>query len=319
VWVGGWVGVCVGVCGWLGVCGCAPCLHHTHPPTHAQAQFILQSLIISKHCLILNTCRGMTFTQMAVRRLISCGRMSGLLDAAGVGGDLDLVKRLLAEGANIAERRPPLQATALLHAALWGRLETVKWLLVEGGAQVTERDGAGLTATHLAAMGGMLEMLQWLLQEGGADIAEATTNGNTVWDELIVSPRDDVAKLSSLIKVMVMLADAPPAFIAKLSPEHAELCTRGKQLRAQLPEYLEQQRASVTAHCPLPAALQSLVASYAVTTPADMWTADGPRAQATRAKRARAAVAEEAEEEEAEEGEGAPPLRRSLRLRHKRG
>ena len=70
---------------------------------------------------------------------------------------------------------------------------------------------------------------------------------------------------------MVMCDDAPNFFIARLSPQHAELATRGRQLRAQLPEYLDQQRASVFAHCPLPAVLQPLVAAYAATTPEDMW------------------------------------------------
>jgi hypothetical protein len=39
---------------------------------------------------------------------------------------------------------------------------------------------------------------------------------------------------------MVMLEDAPVVTIAKLSPQYAKICTRGRQLRAQLPYYLEQ-------------------------------------------------------------------------------
>jgi hypothetical protein len=79
---------------------------------------------------------------------------------------------------------------------------------------------------------------------------------------------------------MVMLEDVPTYFITnpKLSMHGAEICTRGRHLRAQLPFYLEQQRAAVGAQCPLPAVLQSLVASYATITPEDMWT-DGLRVQ----------------------------------------
>jgi hypothetical protein len=81
---------------------------------------------------------------------------------------------------------------------------------------------------------------------------------------------EDAAELSSLLKVMVLLEDAPAGFIGLLSPQHVDICTRGQQLRAQLPSYLEQQRAAVVAHCPLPGVLQSLVAAYTVTTPEDM-------------------------------------------------
>ena len=68
-----------------------------------------------------------------------------------------------------------------------------------------------------------------------------------------------------------MLGDAPATFIARLSPLHANIAMRGRQFRAQLPSYLEQQQDSVVAHCPIPAVLQSIVAAYAATTPGDMW------------------------------------------------
>jgi hypothetical protein len=86
----------------------------------------------------------------------------------------------------------------------------------------------------------------------------------------------DANALASLLKVMGLLADAPPDFVAKLSSTHAELTTRGRQLRAQLPLYLEQQRALVVAHCPLPAALQPIVYGFVAPTPEDMW-AEGLR------------------------------------------
>jgi translation elongation factor EF-4 len=112
----------------------------------------------------------------------------------------------------------------------------------------------------------------------------------------------DDAELSSLLKVMVMLEDAPVDFFAILSPHDAKICTRGRQLRAQLPSYLVQQRAAVVAHCNLPAVLQSLVAAYAATTPEDMW-ADGLRVQAPRAKRRRL------KSDKKKKGKGAPPPR----------
>jgi hypothetical protein len=127
-----------------------------------------------------------------------------------------------------------------------------------------------------------------------------------VWSRLKLEGAD-VDALASLLKVMVLLADAPPDFVAKLSPAHAELATRGRQLRAQLPSYLEQQRGLVVAHCPLPAALQPIVYGLAMFTPEDMWMG-GLRIRAPRLKRPRAGKEEDAV---------CVPLRRSVRLRQK--
>jgi hypothetical protein len=95
------------------------------------------------------------------------------------------------------------------------------------------------------------------------------------------------AELSSLLRVVVLLEDAPADFVEKLSSQHTAIYTQGRQLRAQLPSSLEQQRATVVAHCPLLTVMQFLVVSYAATTPEDMRT-DGLRVQVPRSKRARA-------------------------------
>jgi hypothetical protein len=153
--------------------------------------------------------------------------------------------------------------------------------------------------------------MQYLLEEQGASMSETSRVNNTVWDCIPSDHRGrNTAELSSLLKVVVMLEDAPAIFTARMTPQHAELCTRGRLLRAQLPSYLEQQRAAVVAHCPLPAVLHTVVATYAVTTPEDMW-ADGLPVKAPSAKRGRTETADK-------EDEDAPPVRRSLLVRQKR-
>jgi hypothetical protein len=166
----------------------------------------------------------------------------------------------------------------------------------------------------LAASNGHFAAMQYLLEEQGALMTEIDNYGATVWAYLLSNHRGgNTAEQTSLLKVMVMLEDAPVIFTARMSPQDADICTRGRQLRAQLPSYLEQQRAAVVAHCPLPAVLRPVVAVYAVTTPEDMW-ADGLRVQAPRAKRAR----RKTEKTDDEDGEDVPPLRRSRRLRQNR-
>jgi hypothetical protein len=238
--------------------------------------------------------------------------MSALL-AAVEEGDLMNVKRLVAEGADVKEKYNG-GFTSFLYAVCQGHIPIMHLLLTEGGSSLAERTTTGTRALLVAAGSGRFAAMQWLLQEQGAKMTEHDES-NTVWNYLHLSVHRAMndAELSSLLKVVVMLEDAPFDLCCFILPPHdVELCTRGRQLRAQLPSYLEQQRAVVVVQCPLPVVLHSLVAAYAVTTANDMW-ADGLRVQAPRAKRDRA----EADKEDEEDGEDAPPLRRSLRLRQK--
>ena len=174
--------------------------------------------------------------------------------------------------------------SALTHAASVGDLASVQ-LLISEGADVKAQyrsvllvAARGCVSFRTGAPFGLpiplrshLVLMQWLLEMDGASISDSNDDGETAWSMLSVVGAD-AAELSSLLKVMVMLAVAPANFVARLSPQHAKLATRGQHFRAQLPAYLEQQRASIISHCPLPAALQPLVAAYAATTPEDMWT-----------------------------------------------
>jgi hypothetical protein len=191
-------------------------------------------------------------------------------------GDLATIKRLRAEGVDVTERSS--NGTTAIMVAAWHDHSTIVKFLQAAGASVVEKDDTGCSALHCAALNGNLSLVQYFLQEAGASITDATNNGATVWTILNFKDTDTVA-LASLLKVMVMLDEAPSHFVAKLSPAHAALVTRGRQFRTQLPPYLDQQRASVVEHCPLPAVLQSIVAAYTATTPEHMW-ADGLRIRA---------------------------------------
>jgi hypothetical protein len=82
---------------------------------------------------------------------------------------------------------------------------------------------------------------------------------------------------SSLIKAMTLLCDAPVPIVngrIELVPHDnhdVQLVEKGKQLRAALHAYLEQRSASLIIHCPLPAVLQQVIATYAEPTRADVW------------------------------------------------
>jgi hypothetical protein len=206
--------------------------------------------------------------------------MSALMDAIR-NGDLAKVKALVVEGADTAERN--LNGySAFLQAAYYGHIPIIHWLLTEGGSKLTEKDVLDTPALIVAARERRFPAMQYLLEERGALVSERDRFGRTVWGSIFLRGYSSV-ELSSLLKVMVILEDAPAGFIVRLSAKHADICTRGRQLREELPFYMEQQRATVVAHCPLPVVLQSIVVVYAATTPEDMWT-DGLRVQAPRAR-----------------------------------
>jgi hypothetical protein len=226
--------------------------------------------------------------------------MRTLLLNAAARGDLAEVQRLAPDTEDLIRQ-------ALHVGCERGRLDVIIWLLTKGGATVEAEN------VWVAAILGQLPTLEWLLEQNPTLISYVA-DGNTIWnlleycvERLKVGTARSTAntELSSLLKVMVLLEDAPADFKARLSPQHAELATRGKLLRAQLPIYLEQQRAAVVNHSPLPAVLQSLVVAYAVPTPGDKWKY-GLETKDTRAKRCRSHA----------EIDMNPP-RRSLRLREK--
>jgi hypothetical protein len=180
----------------------------------------------------------------------------------------------------------------LLDAAADGNIARMQRLLA-GGADITEVNHVGQGVLIYAARSGKYTAMGWLLVEAGASISEVVVDNYrdvpVYWNMLrtYITGKNWPyrAEFSSLLKIMVMLEDAPAYFIRKLSPEHATICTRGKKLRAQLPTYLEQQRARIVTYCPLPDVLHSLVITYAATTPEDMWTY-GLCYEAPQAKRA---------------------------------
>jgi hypothetical protein len=133
-----------------------------------------------------------------------------------------------------------------------GKLLTIQWLLTVGGACIKDVDRDGNSAVLLAAGSGNLPTVHYLLAEGGANIADVDANGATVWSQLGYNiHRSTEEELSELLKVMVLLGDAPADFSAQRSRQHGEIIAQGQQLRAQLPGYVREQHALLTLHCPL--------------------------------------------------------------------
>jgi hypothetical protein len=219
-------------------------------------------------------------------------RMSALVTAAG-DGDVTEVLRLLREGASLSEVGG--SGRTAMYMALDGRhTPVVKCLIKEGGADIDamiffqttaflalfpEAITSGnptLTATVIehAIYTWNYVLAKWLIEEGACIPLR-------IWQFLKFSvdlKHADAEELSSFLKVLILLPLSPeqdrclPAFVAKLSPQYAEICTRGRQLRDRLATYLEQQRALVGKH--LPVVLECMVAAYTMPTPEELWSDD---------------------------------------------
>jgi hypothetical protein len=164
---------------------------------------------------------------------------------------------------------------AVRHGEILGDKPTVQQIYEEGAASVSEADRDGMITLALAA-------------HLGRSINDCYDDKvRTLWcsaSRLYRFERSVSAmEISTFLKVITLICDAPAVVTAgfytagsnlmnlELPPQDAELVEEGRQLRARLPAYLEQQSASITTHCPLPAVLQKIVATYAEPTSADVW------------------------------------------------
>jgi hypothetical protein len=106
--------------------------------------------------------------------------MTALL-LASLNGSSEIVVYLVEHGANVAHIADTDYGgmTALHCACIYENLPSVKYL-IEHGAMITERDDEGKTALLHAAHNGNLEIIKYLLSmEGGASITETDDGGNT--------------------------------------------------------------------------------------------------------------------------------------------
>ncbi|MCY4404573.1 MAG: ankyrin repeat domain-containing protein [Candidatus Poribacteria bacterium] len=92
-------------------------------------------------------------------------------------GDLDGIKRYLAEGADINELSEQTQLSPLSWATLMGKKEAAE-LLLQLGADVNVRQEDGGTPLHIAVFLGRVELAELLIKEG-ADVNAKNRGGDT--------------------------------------------------------------------------------------------------------------------------------------------
>lgn len=102
---------------------------------------------------------------------------AGPLHKAAKSGDMAEVKKLVAEGKNVNEKKPFSKKTPLMYAVENNRLDIAKLLLTKG-AEVNDADTLGDTALLKAAENTNVDILKILLKNG-ADVNATNSNGDT--------------------------------------------------------------------------------------------------------------------------------------------
>ncbi len=113
-------------------------------------------------------------------------------------GDLELAKKLLAEGVNV-NAKDKYGYTALMWAARDGRKETLELLLeqenIDINAKNNDENGNGMTALMWAACGYWKETLELLLKQENIDINAKNDGGNTALMIALYNEEDDNVEL----------------------------------------------------------------------------------------------------------------------------
>ena len=98
--------------------------------------------------------------------------------SAAAEGNLNAVKKYLAEGIDINAKGGSLKSTVLLSATLYDQVEMVE-CLIQNGADVNAKGEDGATALHAAAFLGQYQVAKILIQNG-ADVNARNNDGETV-------------------------------------------------------------------------------------------------------------------------------------------
>ena len=142
---------------------------------------------------------------------------------AARNGQNELVKQLLGEGADIAEKGGTTQCTPLHIAGGYGHEDTVL-LLVECGAYVNVEDSFGETPLHDAAYTGHDGVVRVLLDKG-ADASAKDAYGRTAEEVATARSHHKVAasEIGNYLSTSVSAANATPHTVPRVGRSYEHL------------------------------------------------------------------------------------------------
>lgn len=124
--------------------------------------------------------KDVSAAEVLKRDLFGAGPGQNALDDAVARGDLNRVKELIAEGADVNARKPDSGLTPLSTAAVFGRVDIVRYL-IRMEARVNKTNEDGNSPLHVAAFFCREDIVRVLL-ENGASIKTKNKRGETPID-----------------------------------------------------------------------------------------------------------------------------------------
>lgn len=158
--------------------------------------------ILKKYGSVININHAATIISLTTRKKVHCATA---LWAASTGGHLDIVKTLIAHGAEV-NKATLTQSTPLRGASFHGYLGVMEYLL-NNGAKIDTPNCIGQSPLCIAAMRGKIEAVKFLIDKG-ANRHQMTINGYTIMHLSATKGRIDVVKYLLSIGLSPMFSKA---------------------------------------------------------------------------------------------------------------
>lgn len=160
---------------------------------------------LKKYGSVIDINHPATIISLTTHKKVHCATS---LWAASTGGHLDIVKTLIAHGAEV-NRATLTQSTPLRGASFHGYLEVMDYLL-KNSAEIDTPNCIGQSPLCIAAMRGKIDAVKFLLKKG-ANSHQTTINGYTIMHLSATKGRIDVVNHLLSIGLSPMFSEARPS------------------------------------------------------------------------------------------------------------
>lgn len=160
--------------------------------------------ILSKFGGVIDIDHSATIVSITTKKKVHCATA---LWAASTGGHLEIVKILVARGAEVNKSTLTL-STPLRGASFHGHLDVMEFLL-NNGAEINTPNCIGQSPLCIAAMRGQMSAVRYLVEKG-ADLNQTTINGYSVVHLAATKGRIDIVNYFLSVGLSPMFAVASP-------------------------------------------------------------------------------------------------------------